>query len=188
MSVSLFILPWGVMAEDLLPLSTTDHQTVTFVDLELTGAVAPPPVQIPKPPLEVRLPAVIVEKGQWRGVQCGVTRPRFAVFHHMDKWKSFWEQGLAPYSPKLKGTPDIDFTREMVLGVFMGEMPYPYYETEIRSIKTENRPGQAGVLVVRYREIHKMTGVFTPPFKVQPFHLKRAPVFPGQVVFQRVKR
>ena len=90
-------------------------------------------------------------------------------------------------STRLRKVPPVDFAKDMVVGVFMGEMPRPDYEIEIRSIRVEERPN-GKTLVVRYRNITKMMGVFVPPFAVQPFHLKRVPAFAGEVVFQQVKR
>jgi hypothetical protein len=129
----------------------------------------------------------VIKSDEWRGAQCGVLDPRFAVFRHADKWAAFWVKALAPVSKRLAKVPVIDFQKDMVIGVFRGEMPYPHYEIEIRSIREENRP-EGKTLVVRYREITRMIGIFVPPFTVQPFHIKRVPAFDGQVVFLKVKR
>jgi hypothetical protein len=76
----------------------------------------------------------------------------------------------------------------MVVGVFMGERTTPNYEIEIRSIREESRPDAGKALVVRYRDIVKMQGIFVPPFAVQPFHMKKVPFYPGPVVFLKVRR
>jgi hypothetical protein len=142
----------------------------------------------PEPPAGIRLPELIVKSDEWRGVQCAVQEPRHAVFQHADRWTAFWEKAMAPYSNQLAKVPPIDFDKDMVVGVFMGEKDKPSYEIEIRSIKQEDQPGSGKVLVVRYREIHKMQAVFVPPFSIQPFHLKRVPRFDGQVLFTQVRR
>ena len=126
------------------------------------------------------LPEVVVKSNEWKGVQCGVVEPRYAVFRHGDKWASFWQQALAPYAKKLEKIPKVDFAKDMVVGVFMGEKPDPYYEIEIRSIREETRPEGNKALIVRYREITKMSAVFIPPFAIQPFHMKKVPAYPGQ--------
>lgn len=95
---------------------------------------------------------------------------------------------MAPFSTRLANVPKVDFDKDMVVGVFMGEKPYPHYEIEIRSIREEKRPEIGNVLVVRYREIKRMVGVFVPPFDVQPFHMKKVPAYTGQVVFLKVRR
>jgi len=159
------------------------------VDPELSQAplrklVLPPP----PPPARVRLPELIIKSDEWKGSQCGVTEPRIAVFRHTDKWASFWEKALAPISPRLSKIPPVDFSKDMVIGVFRGEKPYPHYDIEIRSIREESRPDKGRVLVVRYRDVNRMMGVFIPPFDVQPFHMKKVPAYPGEVVFLKVKR
>jgi hypothetical protein len=171
-----------------LTASTTAQDILTLVDPEFANAPLPKLVLPPEPPARVRLPELVVKSDEWRGSQCGVTEPRWAVFRHSDKWAAFWEKALSPISPRLSKVPAVNFDKDMVVGVFMGEMPYPHYQIEIRSIREENRPDQGKVLVVRYRDITKMMGVFIPPFTVQPFHLKKVPSFDGRVVFLKVKR
>jgi hypothetical protein len=170
-----------------LTRSTTGQESLTLVDPEMNvlKMVAPAPVE---PPFQVHLPKAISTDRQWRGVQCGVTEPRQAVFKHADKWQSFWNKGLAPYSVKFEKMPPIDFEKDMVVGVFLGERDYPYFEIEIRSIKMEDRSGQGNVLVVRYREIDHMSGVFTPSFSIQPFDMKKVPLFNGPIEFVQVQR
>jgi hypothetical protein len=169
---------------DLLP-NTTAQANLTLVDPESTVQIST--VTAAEPPVRVRLPEVVAESDQWRGVQCAVTMPRQAVFRRADKWATFWTQGMAPFSPKFKDVPAIDFSKDMVVGAFMGEKPDPHYEIEIKSVRTEQRDN-VPVLVVRYRNIAKMEGVFSPPFAIQPFHLKRVPAFQGLIVFEEVSR
>jgi hypothetical protein len=177
----------GEISKPLLT-TTTPQADLTLVDPEFANQPLPKLVLPPEPPPRVRLPELVVKSDEWKGVQCGVTESRFAVFRHTDKWQLFWERALAPLSHRLAKTPQVDFDKDMVVGVFMGEKPYPHYEIEIRSISEENRPETGKVLVVRYREIKKMMGVFVPPFAVQPFHLKKVPAYGGSVVFQKVRR
>lgn len=168
-------------AESLLN-STTGQASVILIDPEATHLPTPPPVPT-EPPSQVRLPDVISDRSQWRGVQCGVTEPRFALFRHGDKWRAFWEKGLAPYSPRLAYVPVVDFDHEMVVAVFLGERETPYFEVEIQSARVEKQSDGTSALVVRYREIRKMSGVFVPEFPVQPFHLRKIPLFDGPIRF-----
>jgi len=184
MLLSIIILTSGsVMALDNPLVSTAP---ATFVESDVVVSTAAP--KRVEPPLQVHLPEAISTDREWRGVQCGVTEPRQAVFRHSDKWAIFWKNGLVPYSAKFEKIPVIDFDKNMVVGVFLGEKDYPYFEIEIRSVKTEDRPGQGKVLVVRYREIEHMSGVFTPAFSIQPFDMKKVPAFNGRVEFLQVKR
>lgn len=167
---------------------TTSQEDLTLVDPELSNAELPKLVLPPEVPPNVALPELMIKDGEWKGSQCAVQDPRFAVFRHADKWSSFWEKALAPVSPRLAKVPPVNFDKDMVVGVFMGEKPYPHYQIEIRSIREENTPDSGKALVVRYREVKHMMGVFIPPFAVQPFHLKRVPAYSGQVVFVKVRR
>jgi len=168
---------------DLLPKASQNN--VVLVDPEAPVELSTAPVA--EPPVRVKLPEAIAEKDQWRGVQCAVTQPRQAVFRHVDTWERFWKQGLAPFSPKFAKVPAIDFSKDMVVGVFMGEKTDPHYEIEIQSVRIEQRD-DTPTLVIHYRNIAKMSGVFTPPFAIQPFHLKRVPAFQGLMVFEEVHR
>jgi hypothetical protein len=182
-------MSWAEETPQSLLGATTSQADMALIDPELSQAPIPKLVlPAPEPPARVSLPELVIKEGEWRGSQCGVMEPRFAVFRHSDKWAAFWEKALKPISPRLAKVPPVQFDKDMVVGVFMGNMPYPHYEIEIRSIHEETRPDAAKVLVVRYREITRMIGVFVPPFSVQPFHLKKIPAFDGQVVFLKVKR
>jgi len=98
-----------------------DSQDLQLVDPELSNTPLPKLVLPPEPPAGLRLPEIVVKSDEWRGVQCGVQEPRHAVFQHADKWQSFWEKAMAPYSSRLAKVPPIDFNKDMVVGVFLGE-------------------------------------------------------------------
>lgn len=185
--IGLLMLPTFLNAAGLTP-GTTMQEIQTFIDPDPPASTLPKLVLPPEPPPNVRLPEVIATTHDWRGVQCAVVEPRFAIFHQASKWTAFWEKGMAPYSAKFAQVPTIDFSRDMVVGVFLGEKPTPYFEVEIRSAMIEESADHQKRLVVRYRTISKMQGVFTPPFAIQPFHLKRLPTFEGPVEFKRARR
>ena len=180
----------SVLADDVQALmeQTTSQADLSLIDPEFTNTPLPKLLLPPEPPAGIRLPALVIKSDEWRGVQCGVQDTRQAVFRHADKWQVFWEKALAPYSSRLAKVPPIDFEKDMVVGVFLGLRDKPSFEIEIRSIRSEDQPGVGKALVVRYREIRKMQGVFVPPFAIQPYHLKRVPRFDGQVLFLQVRR
>jgi len=184
-SMSLACSDFGAAAESSLNLLPADgREQAIFVDPE-----APIDISTAAPtaaPANVRLPAVVAKKDEWRGVQCAVLQPRQAVFRHADKWEAYWIKGMAPYSRRFEQVPSVDFAKDMVIGVFMGEQAHPFYEVEIVSAKPLKQADGTEHLLVRYKEISKMRGVFVPVFPVQPFHLKRVPVYTGPVVFERV--
>ncbi len=151
-------------------------------DIQLPKLVLPP-----EPPRGVRLQAPTVKKNEWRGVQCAVQEPRVAVFRSADKWESFWQKGMAPFSERLAKTPAVDFSKDMVVGVFSGNKPTPNYEVLMKKIQFKENPGEEKILMVYYKEVKKMQGVFTPPFAIQPFHLKKVPRFEGEIKFEQLK-
>ncbi|OGR90372.1 MAG: hypothetical protein A2992_09645 [Elusimicrobia bacterium RIFCSPLOWO2_01_FULL_59_12] len=175
------VLGTGARAEiDFLEeLDTPVQMLETEFDPSLLENLIPPA----PPPPSVTLPPVIVKKGEWGGSQSGITRPARIVIRKPDIWSRFWDLALAPYSPRFRQKPEIDFSKEMVVGVLSGEQPYPNLSIEIRSFKVETH-GSEQILAVRYKNMRQMQAVFSPPFSVQPFYLKKVPVFPGRVVFQ----
>ncbi len=185
----LALLAWPAWADSASPLllATTAQEVVRFVEQNKPPDISSTTLVIAAPPPIVHLPEEIIDRNQWRGVRCAVTESREAVFRHADKWRSFWERGLAPYSSRLKVIPQIDFNRDMVVGVFLGDRETPNHEVEILSIKPRRMPDAGSTLVVRYREIIRMEGVFVPPFKVQPYHLRRVALWKGPIVFEQVK-
>lgn len=136
-------------------------------------------------PAQVRLPPAVMESGQWRGSQSGIIKSAHAVFRKPSDWDKFWSLAIKPYLLHPRDTPTVDFSKDMIVGVFLGEKPYPGAMVEIRSVKQVQR-GDSQVLDVMYRNTSQMQGVFMPPFAVQPFHLKKVPIFPGRVVFDEI--
>lgn len=177
----------GWFAAGVLSAEPVNLAAPKMIDPDAQGALAPVPLTLVEPPKGVRLPGAVARKDEWRGVRCGVIEPAFASFTSPEKWESFWLRGAAPYAPVFRELPKIDFSRDMVVGVFMGEQPQPFYEIEIRSIDKEASSSGLETLVIRYREIRKMTGLFAPNFPVQPFHLKRIPAWSGRLRFEKTR-
>ena len=144
----------------------------------------PKPVQAPS---DVELPPVVVEKDQWIGSQSGITMPMQAVFRNAQDWKAFWDKAIAPYTPSLKVAPEINFSKEMVVSVFMGQEPLAGYQIRILSASTET-DGAEKVLTIHYRNLDRFLGIFAPHFEVQPFHLLKMPAFTGKIQFVESKK
>jgi len=94
-----------------------------------------------------------------------------------DAWKQLWQQH-SPDRPK----PAIDFSKEMVVGVFLGSRPTAGYTVEIASATVNT-----GTLVVRYRETAPGRGTMTAQVITSPFHLVTLPIFPGEVKFEKAQ-
>src|SRR5437899_2110372 len=94
-------LAWAEETPHSLLGATTSQEDLTLVDPELSQTPLPKLVLPPEPPAGVHLPELVIKSDEWKGVQCGVLEPRYAVFRHADKWSSFWERALAPLSSRL---------------------------------------------------------------------------------------
>jgi hypothetical protein len=75
--------------------------------------------------------------------------------------------------------PKVDFTRDMVVGVFMGTRTSSGYSVEIVGTRADGR-----ALVVEYRETVPAKGMMTAQFLTSPYHLASVPRVDGDVKFE----
>jgi len=144
---------------------------------------------LPKPksvPSDVELPNVIMENDQWSGSQSGIVDPLQTVFRTSESWKAFWIKAITPYMPSMKAVPSVNFSKDMVVGVFMGKKPLSGYQVRIVSTAFEETNG-VRTFTVRYKNMNRFLGIFAPRFDVQPFHLRTVPAVEGKVIFLEQK-
>jgi hypothetical protein len=120
--------------------------------------IIPRPV-VPPPPPE---PAAILE---WRGSDTAITHPGQIVIHNDEQWIHFWTE----HHPH-EVSPDVDFSRYMVVGVFLGARPATLFSVEMAAFHSS-----PGALVIDYKEIPPPTGTFEVGVTVYPYHLKAIP-------------
>jgi hypothetical protein len=77
--------------------------------------------------------------------------------------------------------PDVDFTTNMVVGIFLGSRPTAGYGVEIVSAQPES-----GVLIVKYRETRPSPDLIAAQMLTAPFHLVSVPKFDGPVRFEKL--
>ncbi|HEX4346381.1 MAG TPA: protease complex subunit PrcB family protein, partial [Vicinamibacterales bacterium] len=87
-----------------------------------------------------------------------------------------WKQ----HAPALPA-PDVDFSREMVVGVFLGSRNSAGYSVEIVSVEKD-----AGGLVVRYRESAPGRRTLSEQIITSPSHLVAVPKTDGAVRFEKI--
>lgn len=92
-----------------------------------------------------------------------------------DEWAAFWKRH-APTRP----LPDVNFGREMVVGVFVGTRNSAGYSVEIVSVEQR----QEGI-VVRFRETRPARGAVTAQIITSPYHLVAVPKLDGAVRFEK---
>ena len=82
------------------------------------------------------------------------------------EWTKLWQQH-APSQPR----PAVDFTKEMVVGVFMGSRPNAGFSTAIVSATA----APDGTLIVRYTETTPGAGNVSAQVLTFPYHLAAIP-------------
>jgi len=145
--------------------------TLTLVAALLQGAPGSPKPSIP---MLTTVPAMkTIDKGD----HSNMDDAKQAAVKTVEAWKQLWQQ----HSPD-RPLPAVDFTKEMVVGAFMGSRPSAGYTLEIVSAIEAS-----GTLVVRYREASPSRGTMTAQVITSPYHLVAVPFFPGDVKFEKVQ-
>jgi hypothetical protein len=112
-----------------------------------------------------------------KGVRSEVSAPRQVTVRDAKEWAALWRA----HGSK-KALPAVDFSREMVVGVFMGERPTAGFAVEIVGCREAGN----GV-TVQYREKVPDRDDITAQVIVSPYHLAAIPRRTGAVMFEKVK-
>ena len=126
-----------------------------MIGLALTLAAA-----LMQPPSSSSSPRTI-EKGD----QSNIESARQVLVRTEAELRQLWQQH-SPQHPM----PKVDFSREMVVGVFMGSRPNAGFSTAIVSATAAN-----GALIVRYSESKPAAGAITAQVITAPYHLVAIP-------------
>jgi len=116
-----------------------------------------------------------------KGFRSGIRAPLQAVARSQSEWDGLWRKHVSnqtnPPPP-----PSIDFTKEIVAAVFLGEKPTGGYEIQIVSADRSD-----GSLTLSFDEKHPPPGGMTIQAFTQPFHIVRvAATGTETVVFRRL--
>jgi len=109
-----------------------------------------------------------------KGDQSSIDEARQAVARTPAEWQALWRQ----HDPERR-VPAVDFSKEMVVGLFLGSRPTAGWILEIVSATLE---GDA--LVVRYRERPPPSGAVTAQVITSYFHLVAVQKTSGTVRFE----
>jgi hypothetical protein len=102
---------------------------------------------------------------EWQGNDTSVTHAGQIVIHNDRQWIHFWSE----HHPH-EAAPEVDFTRDMVIGVFAG--PRPAEQFTIRIVNVHAQPGS---WAVDYRERLPPPGTFAVNVTVYPYNIKVVP-------------
>ena len=100
-----------------------------------------------------------------KGSRSGVREPLQIVVRSQAEWDALWKRHVSietnPPPP-----PTIDFNKQIVIGVFLGEKPTGGFDVEIiRAEQTDS------ALVIHYREKNPLQGGIVIQALTQPFHI-----------------
>jgi len=116
----------------------------------------------------------MIEKGD----QSNIDEARRVLVRTDAEWTTLWKQHH-PDKPR----PAVDFSKEMIVGVFMGSRPNAGFSTTIISATVAN-----GALIVRYAEKVPAPGTMSAQILTFPYHLVAIPKAPvTDVKFEKDK-
>lgn len=125
--------------------------------------------------VETRLSIATVEKGQRSGIREALQ----TVIRNRDEWNAFWKRhSSTDIHPAL--AQNLNFDREMVVGIFLGEKSTGGYEVEIvRAVQRDS------ALYFYYREESPPPGAMVTQALTQPFHLVKVAKYDSMQFFFR---
>ena len=121
--------------------------------VQVPAAIIPPSTPTPPAPLE------------WEGNDTSITHPGEVVVRSDHQWIQFW----AEHHPH-EAAPEVDFTQNMVIGVFAGPRPADQFTIRMTAIRT-----LSDSLTVDYQEKLPPPGTFAIDVTVYPYQLKVIP-------------
>lgn len=92
------------------------------------------------------------------------------------EWTALWKD----HAPTEK-MPKVDFTKDMVVGIFLGSKPSAGHQVEIVGVRTEAKD-----LVVEYVQKQPGRGTMAAQILTEPYHLVAVPKHAGTVRFIHV--
>jgi hypothetical protein len=113
-----------------------------------------------------------------KGPTSDIDMPRQVTVRSPEEWTALWKAHGAAGQP-----PTVDFTQEMVVGVFLGTRPTAGYGVEVvRGIAAP------AALIVEYVEAVPARGAITAQVLTSPYHLAAVPKHDGEVMFRKVEK
>lgn len=116
-----------------------------------------------------------------KGVYSGISEHALIVIRSEDDWNILWARHVSMTSPK-PDTPQINFFRDMVIGVFTGLKPSGGYGVEIAKIERDEK-----AMTVFYRETMPSPEDIASAVMTQPYHLIRIEKQNFEIDFEEIK-
>ena len=112
-----------------------------------------------------------------KGAQSDVSVQREVAVRDAGEWAALW-RAHASGRPR----PEVDFSREMVVGVFLGTRPTAGFAVEIMGVHSAGEE-----TTVQYRETMPARDAITAQMITSPYHLVAIPKGAATVRFEKVK-
>jgi hypothetical protein len=106
----------------------------------------------------------------------GIDRAEQVVVRSSPEWQALWQRHAAG-----RPAPAVDFTKNMVVAVFLGARSSGGYQVEITGVRTEGP-----LLVVQWSERQPAPGQMAAQVLTAPAHLVVVPRHAGEVRFEKV--
>ena len=127
-----------------------------------------------------RIPSKTAARAEWRGDDSGVLQFRTVVVRDAAAWKTLWAEHAALRVPP-PPAPDVDFSRDMVVGVFLGQKPSGGYEAML----VDFRAGAEGATVT-YQTATPDPDQSQITVLTAPYHLRVVPRTARPVRFKKI--
>jgi hypothetical protein len=135
---------------------------MTAIAIALAVLVAQTPTPAER---RMRMDAMVLEAPHTRtiekGDQSNIDDAKQVLVRTEAEWTKLWQQH-SPDHPK----PSVDFSKEMVVAVFMGSRPNAGFSTTITAATAAN-----GALLVRYKESMPAPGAVSAQILTFPYHI-----------------
>jgi hypothetical protein len=105
----------------------------------------------------------------------GIDRAEHVVARDAAQWQALWQRH-APGRP----APAVDFTKQMVLAVFLGSRPSGGYQVQISGVRVDG-----DTLVVQWRETAPGPGQLAAQVLTSPSHIVTVPRHAGDIRFEK---
>lgn len=114
-----------------------------------------------------------VAKGSMSGQQIA----KQVIIRTPAEWSALWKD----HAPTAK-MPVVDFTKRMVVGIFLGTKPSGGHDVQIVGVRTQDKD-----LIVEYVQKQPGRGTMAAQMLTEPYHLVSVAKHPGTVRFVEVK-
>jgi len=112
-----------------------------------------------------------------KGDQSNIDEAKQVAARSDAEWSALWTRHGGD-----RKKPAVDFSREMVVGVFMGSRPTAGYAITILSTFEKDDK-----MLVRYQETIPAKGTMTAQILTSPYHLVAVTKVTGSVTFEKVQ-